>query len=217
LNFLGQGVNTKVAQVASHILGIPMNMINFKTSNSLTSPNAIVSGGSMVSEAIAHAVKNCCEMLLERMKPVREELKDATWVDITKACYYKDVDLCATFMYKHSDLQPYTIWVASCAEVEVDLLTGNLQIKRVDIIEDTGESMNPSIDVGQIEGAFVMGIGYWLTEKMIHHPDSGELLTNRSWFYQPPGPKDIPIDFRITMLPNSSNPGGVLRSKSKYM
>jgi xanthine dehydrogenase/oxidase len=170
----------------------------------------------MVSDSIAHAVKECCQILLERMKPIREALKEATWAEVTNACYAADVDLCAMFMHKHSDLKPYTIFVASCAEVEVDLLTGNLQVRRVDIFEDCGESMNPSIDVGQIEGAFVMGIGYWLHEKMVYHPDSGELLTNRSWTYQPPGPKDIPIDFRITLQPNSSNPFGVLRSKSKF-
>lgn len=61
-----------------------------------------------------------------------------------------------------------------------------------------------------------MGIGYWLTEALVYNRENGELLTNRTWTYKPPGAKDIPIDFRIKFLHNSSNPFGVLRSKGKY-
>lgn len=109
----------------------------------------------------------------------------------------------------------YDIWGLCLSEVEVDILTGNLLINRVDILEDTGESLSPSIDIGQIEGAFIMGVGYWLTEKLVFNRQTGELLTNRTWNYKPPGVKDIPIDFRITLLQNSPNPAGFLRSKGK--
>ncbi|CAD7078522.1 unnamed protein product [Hermetia illucens] len=108
----------------------------------------------------------------------------------------------------------YDIWGLCLSEVEVDILTGNLLINRVDILEDTGESLSPSIDIGQIEGAFIMGVGYWLTEKLVFNRQTGELLTNRTWNYKPPGVKDIPIDFRITLLQNSPNPAGFLRSKA---
>ncbi|RZF35840.1 hypothetical protein LSTR_LSTR008946 [Laodelphax striatellus] len=88
------------------------------------------------------------------------------------------------------------------------------QIIRCDILEDAGRSLNPQVDVGQVEGAYVMGLGYYLTEQIVFDPDSGKLLTDRTWTYKPPGAKDIPIDFRVTLLKNAGNPGGVFRSKA---
>jgi xanthine dehydrogenase/oxidase len=212
---MGQGINTKAAQVAAHILGIEMDQIAVKATNSFTSPNDIVTGGSMTSEIVAYAVKKACEQLLERMKPVRDELPDGKWMDWTHACFNKSIDLCSNFMYKVGDVETYNIWGCSCVEVDLDLLTGNVQVVRADILEDTGESLSPGIDIGQVEGAFVMGLGYWLNESLIYDNQTGELLTNRTWTYKPPGAKDIPIDFRITFLQKSANPFGVLRSKGE--
>ena len=69
------------------------------------------------------------------------------------------------------------------SEVELDVLTGEITIRRVDILEDTGTSINPEIDVGQLEGAFVMSLGMWLTEQLRYDPVSGKLLTYDTWVY----------------------------------
>ncbi len=128
--------------------------------------------------------------------------------------FNKNLHLMASGSCSPNDVKGYDIWGATCCEVEVDILTGNYLLKRVDILEDVGQSMSPGVDVGQIEGAFVMGLGHFLMESLVYDKQTGELKTNRTWNYKVPGAKDIPIDFRIKFLQNSSNPFGVLRSKA---
>merc|ERR1711962_1767715 len=98
--------------------------------------------------------------------------------------------------------------------VEVDILTGEMRIVRADILEDAGLSTSPIVDIGQVEGAFVTGLGLWTSEEIKYHPVTGQLLTMNTWEYKPPAAKDIPQDFRVTLLPNARNPHGVLSSKA---
>jgi xanthine dehydrogenase/oxidase len=213
---MGQGLHTKVIQVASHVLNLPTEKFVIKPSDTLNNANDVGTVASVTSEISCFVVKKACDMLNERLKPVRVENPNATWEEIVEIAFTKNIDLSATFTYNEKDMTPYYVYGLSCAEVEVDFLTGNMLLKRVDILEDTGESMSPGIDIGQIEGGFVMGLGIWLTENLIYDPKTAELLTNRSWNYKPPGAKDIPIDFRIKLLQKSHNPFFVLRSKGKY-
>ncbi len=87
---------------------------------------------------------------MDRLKPIRDKMKDAKWPAITQAAYNDSIDLSATHLFKATEVQTYIIWGLSCAEIETDLLTGNIQLRRVDILEDTGESMSPLVDVGQV-------------------------------------------------------------------
>lgn len=96
------------------------------------------------------AVKKACEVLSERLKPVRDEMKDAKWVDVIRAAHNQLIDLTARHLFKSTETHGYTIWGLSSAEIETDILTGNIQLRRVDILEDTGESMSPLVDVGQV-------------------------------------------------------------------
>ncbi|XP_021929641.1 indole-3-acetaldehyde oxidase-like [Zootermopsis nevadensis] len=211
----GQGINTKVAQAVAYTLGISLELVSVKPSNNLTAPNNATTGASITSELCTYASVQCCKELLKRMEPAKKGLKDPTWPQWVQAAYQQNIDLCATHMYPYNDdVKMYDIFGVTVCEVEVDLLTGRHQILRVDIIEDAGKSMSPEIDIGQVEGAFVMGLGYWLTEYVVYDPNTGKLLTNRTWNYKPPGAKDIPIDFRVELRKNAPNPFGVLRSKA---
>lgn len=151
------------------------------------------------------------------MKPIRDKMPaNFNWADLTQACHKQYVDLRATYQNKENDFSVYPVYGLAAAEMEVDILTGCYHVRRVDIVEDVGESMSPNVDVGQIEGGFVMGMGYWLTEELIYDRMTGELLTDRSWTYKPPGALDIPIDFRINFLRKSAIPNaGVLGAKGK--
>lgn len=161
-------------------------------------------------------MKKTCDLLLERLKTVRAGLKPGyTWAELTHECHLQQVDLRAMYQFRTSDLPPYNIYGISSLEVEVDCLTGCYQLNSVHVWEDVGKSVNPKLDVGQVEGAFVMGLGYWLSEQLIYNAQSGELLTNRTWTYKPPGALDIPVDFNVRFVRNSPNPGdGFLRSKA---
>lgn len=114
------------------------------------------------------------------------------------------------------NLSNYVIYGVCGTEVILDVLTGNHQITRVDILEDTGNSLSPLIDIGQVEGAFIMGQGYYTSEEIVMS-EEGELLTNRTWNYKPPGFKDIPIEFNVKFPEKGENSLGVLNSKGKIL
>lgn len=211
---MGQGLVTKVTQTASHVLNIPMDKINIKWVNSMTAPNATVSGGNITSEISCEAVRRACVILHERLEPVRIEHKITEWEKLIDKAYELQVDLSAFYMFKPSDLPNYDIWGTTCTEVEVDILTGNIQIPRVDITVDC-ESVNPAMDIGQMEGGFVMGLGLWLMEKIVHDPKTGKLLTNGTWNYINPGVKDIPKDFRVNIRRREGNGERIVSSKGK--
>ena len=109
-------------------------------------------------------------------------------------------------------MKKYSVYASCAVEVEVDILTGQHLVNRVDLIEDTGISLSPKIDIGQIEGAFIMGLGYFTTEKIVFNYE-GKILTNNTWTYYVPGAKDIPVKFNVKLPKNNPNPVGVLQSK----
>ncbi|KAJ0176240.1 hypothetical protein K1T71_008414 [Dendrolimus kikuchii] len=213
---MGQGINTKAAQVCAYSLGIPLEKVSVKPSTSFTSPNNIVTGGSIGSECVAFAVLKACEILNKRFEPVREKLKNPSWQEMVTQAYTDGINLQASYMFSNVNdgVKPYDVYAVGILELEVDILTGNHDILRVDILEDTGRSLSPEIDVAQIEGAFVMGLGYWTSEKLVYDTATGRLLTDRTWTYKPPGIKDIPADMRIYFRRNARNEFGVLQSKA---
>ncbi|KRT82080.1 hypothetical protein AMK59_3165, partial [Oryctes borbonicus] len=210
---MGQGINTKVAQVCAHVFGIPLDKVSVKPANNLISPNSTPTGGSVTSESVCFALLKAAEILNKRMMPVKAKLVDPTWLQVVQECHRQGISLNTSYKFDPREASQYTIYAVAATEVELDVLSGLYQITRVDMMEDTGESMSPLIDIGQVEGAFVMGQGLWTTEEIVID-DEGQILTNRTWTYKPPGIKDIPIDFRVQFPKNNPNPLGVLNSKA---
>nr|CAD7266658.1 unnamed protein product [Timema shepardi] len=225
---IGQGINTKVAQVCAHTLGIPLDLVSIQPSNSVVAANGDSTAGSVTSDTCCYATIECCKILLARLEPVRLTLVDPTWQTLVSTAKALEVDLTAVYMFSSQrEGKPYAVYGVCVSEVEIDVLTGQqqgeptaryrmvplFQVKRVDILEDAGQSISPLIDVGQVTGAFVMGMGVWTHEDIVYDPTTGAVLTNRTWNYYPPGMKDIPVDFRVTLKKDSPNPIGVARSK----
>lgn len=217
---MGQGINTKVAQVAAYTLGVPLAMVVIKASDTMVGANSAVTGGSFGSDLTAHGVRVASSALKQRMDVEKEKMKKATgeeptWLQLVKHCHANDVDLCERYWTAAKEHpHRYDIWAACCLEVEIDVLTGVYLIRRADVIEDAGRSMNPYVDVGQVEGAFIMGLGLYTSEKLKFDPNTGQKLSNGTWEYKPPTALDIPADLRVTLLPNAKQPYGVLGSKA---
>ncbi|GAB0095796.1 Aldehyde oxidase/xanthine dehydrogenase, molybdopterin binding [Sergentomyia squamirostris] len=210
---VGQGLHTKITQIAGHALGVPLNKIIVKPPNNVVAANSMVTAGSYGTDSIGIAVVECCKILNERLQPLKLANPTASWEETVQQAYVSNIELIATYQFSTGDFPTYPIYGTACAEIEVDVLTGEFQLRRVDILEDTGQSVSPRIDVGQVEGAFIMGMGYWLMEKLKYNVQNGEILTTRPWNYKPPGAKDIPVDFRTTLLQTSTPLTGVLSSK----
>ncbi|EDW38594.1 GL11937 [Drosophila persimilis] len=211
---MGQGMNTKISQVVAHSLGIPMQMVRIEASETINGANAMGTGGSVGSESLCYAVRKACATLNSRLEAVKEELKPSDWQQLINEAYNRKINLIANDHYKQGDMENYAVCGLCLTEVEFDVLTGNYLVSRVDLLEDAGESLNPNVDIGQMEGALMMGLGYWTSEQIVVDKQTGECLTNRTWTYKPPGAKDIPVDLRIKMLPKSPNKVGFMRSKA---
>jgi xanthine dehydrogenase/oxidase len=214
---MGQGLNTKVTQAAAMALGVPMDLITVHVASTLTQPNVTATQGSIGSELSVKATLEACKILKQRLEPIRNRIDNPTWKRVIQEAYNSGVYLQASSWTNpppspngHSQYNTHGV---ACVEVEVDVLTGEIQIIRADIHFDCGISMNPAIDIGQIEGGFVMGLGMHLTEEIIYNPD-GVLLTSSTWEYKPPLSKDIPIEFNVRLLKNATNENCVLSAKA---
>jgi xanthine dehydrogenase molybdopterin binding subunit/xanthine dehydrogenase small subunit len=146
------------------------------------------------------------------------------FAEVCKQAYIERVSLAVTGFYGTPGIRwdwatgegrpfYYYVPVAAVAEVEVDGWSGMHRVLRVDLVEDAGDSLNPGIDRGQIEGGFVQGMG-WLTREELKWDDQGRLLTHSASTYAIPAISDAPLDFRVTLLPNAAQPGVIHGSKA---
>ena len=149
---------------------------------------------------------------------------ELTFAQVCAKAYTERISLSATGFYRTPGIgwdwekatgQPFKYFAggAAVAEVELDGATGMHRVRRVDVVHDVGDSLNPNIDRGQIEGGFVQGMG-WLTSESLQWDAKGRLLTHSASTYQIPAISDTPLDFRVTLLPQASNAEAIHGSKA---
>ncbi|KFK33854.1 hypothetical protein AALP_AA5G068800 [Arabis alpina] len=220
---LGQGLWTKVKQMTGYSLGLLhcdgteelLNKIRVVQSDSLSMVQGNFTGGSTTSEGSCAAVRLCCETLVERLKPLVERSDGPiSWNELISQAYRQSVNLSASDLYTPADTPTrYLNYGVAVSEVEVDLVTGQTTVLQTDILYDCGKSLNPAVDLGQIEGAFVQGLGFFMLEEYITDPE-GLVVTDSTWTYKIPTIDTIPRQFNVEILNSGCHEKRVLSSKA---
>ncbi|MFI8465397.1 xanthine dehydrogenase molybdopterin binding subunit [Stutzerimonas stutzeri] len=232
---MGQGLNTKVAQVVAEVFQVDIDRIQITATNTdkvpNTSPTAASSGTDLNGKAAQNAAQTIKQRLVEfaaRKWQIFEEdvefkngqvrLRDQyiSFDELIQQAYFGQVSLSSTGFYRTPKIyydrsqargRPfyYYAYGAACSEVIVDTLTGEYKMLRSDILHDVGASLNPAIDIGQVEGGFVQGLG-WLTMEELVWNDKGKLMTSGPASYKIPAVADMPLDLRVKLVENRKNP-----------
>ncbi|XP_070462910.1 aldehyde oxidase 2-like isoform X5 [Equus przewalskii] len=222
----GQGFWTAVAvetPVASRELKVPMSHMHICETSTATVPNTIATAASIGSDVNGRAVQNACQILLKRLEPIIKKNPEGTWEDWIEAAFEQRISLSATGYFRgyeafmdwekgEGDPFPYYVYGAASSEVEVDCLTGAHKKIRTDIVMDACCSLNPAIDIGQIEGSFTQGMGLYTTEELKYFPE-GVLYSRGPDDYKIPTITDVPEEFNVSLLPSSQTPLTIYSSK----
>ncbi len=232
---MGQGLNTKVAQIVAEVLQVDISRIQITATNTDKVPNTSPTAASSGTDLNGMAAKNAAETIKQRLVDflVREykvtpedvEFRNSqvrvhdlflSFEDVIQKAYFGQVSLSSTGFYRTPKIfydrdkaagRPfyYFAYGAACSEVIVDTLTGEYKMLRTDILHDVGASLNPALDIGQVEGAFVQGMG-WLTMEELVWNGKGKLMTNGPASYKIPAIADMPLDLRVNLVENRKNP-----------
>lgn len=248
---MGQGLHTKMLQVAATALGLELHQVRLAPTRTDKVPNTSATAASSGADLNGGAVKNACEQIRERMAAVAGRLlnvderdvrfsaglvtglgnteKVLTFAEVANAAYLQRVQLFAAGYYRTEGLHwnpeimqgsPFKYFAYGCAatEVEVDEFTGAYRVRRVDIVHDVGDSLSPMLDIGQIEGAYVQGVG-WLTLEELRWdasdgPHRGRLQTQSASTYKLPSFSEMPEQFNVRLFENAREDGAVYGSKA---
>ncbi|GMR45518.1 hypothetical protein PMAYCL1PPCAC_15713, partial [Pristionchus mayeri] len=223
---MGQGLHTKIIQVTSRCLGIDASKIHIQDAATDKVPNASPTAASMGSDLNGLAVQNACEQLNDRLAALKEEMPEESWEKLVETAYIRMISLSASgFATTPCDpvnfgtgapggeMFSYAVYGTAFCEVEIDCLTGDHHLLRTEIVMDVGDSLNPAIDIGQIEGAFIQGYGLFTMEEIKVRPD-GMRLSRGPGAYKIPSADDAPRHFSVHLLKGSSNKNSIFSSKA---
>ena len=240
---MGQGLFTKVAQVVAEEFGIDLDRVQITATVTDKVPNASATAASSGSDLNGMAAQAAARTIKARIvefasaqtgvPPAEIRFRDnkvfvgsrvIPFAEIARRAWEVRLSLSSTGFYAtpkiHWDREKatgrpfyYFAYGAACSEVVVDVTTGESQVLRADLLHDVGRSLNPALDLGQVEGAFVQGMG-WLTTEELVFDDQGRLLTHAPSTYKIPCSSDVPADFRVALFSNSNREQTIYRSKA---
>ncbi|KAA8499059.1 Xanthine dehydrogenase [Porphyridium purpureum] len=235
---MGQGLHTKMIQVAATELRISAEKVFISETATDKVPNASPTAASASSDMYGMAIVDACAQLNARLAKYRAENEEDgdAWKSAVLAAWNERVNLSAQGFYRTPDLDAvdlsrnekgnpfyYFTYGAAVSEVEIDTLTGEFCIVRADVVMDVGQALNPAIDIGQIEGGFVQGVGWCTMEELVRGSENahawfksgnGTMLTQGPSTYKIPGFRDVPLDFRVELLPLTCEKPTVHSSKA---
>ena len=236
---MGQGLHTKILQIVAEELGVDMDRIRVKATSTGKVPNTSPTAASASTDLNGMASRNAAveirsrlaEFAAERYQTPVEKIRFAKnsvtvghrnipFEELVQEAHKARVQLSATGFYAtpginwDSELKTgkpfhYFTFGAACSEVSIDTLTGELMVDRVDIIHDVGKSINSALDIGQIEGAFIQGMG-WVTSEELVWDKSGQLLSHSPSTYKIPTVTDLPNHFNVELWKSQGNPADTI-------
>src|SRR5476651_1978550 len=240
---MGQGINTKVAQVVAHELGVDLEHVRVTATDTSKVANTSATAASTGADLNGKAAQDAARQIRERLSAyavgqyggVAEEVEffdDAVHVnghivpfpELVMKAYLARVQLWSDGFYatphlhwnpKTMNRHPFSYYAygAAVSEVVVDTLTGEWKLLKADALYDAGNSLNPAIDVGQVEGAFIQGMGWLTTEELWWNP-AGKLMTHAPSTYKIPGVSDCPENFSVRLFKNRNVMDSIHRSKA---
>ncbi|KAI3964319.1 hypothetical protein MKW92_015183 [Papaver armeniacum] len=220
---LGQGLWTKVKQMAAFGLSPILDdgskdlleQVRVIQTDTLNMVQGGFTAGSTTSESSCEAVRLCCAALVERLIALKETLPGpVSWDTLIVQAHLQSVNLSASTYYV-PDLSSvrYLNYGAAVSEVEIDILTGATSILQTDIVYDCGHSLNPAVDLGQIEGSFVQGVGFFMLEEYLTNSE-GLVVSDGTWNYKIPTIDTIPRQFNVEIFNSQPHKKRVLSSKA---
>jgi xanthine dehydrogenase large subunit len=231
---MGQGLFVKVAQVVAEEFGIDLERVKITATHTGKVPNTAPTAASSGSDLNGMAARAAARTLRDRLAGFAAEAWGVTpdqvafrdnrvfignesiaFGDLARRAFLSRVSLSSTGFYRTPEIhwdrakaqgRPfyYFAYGAACSEVTIDTMTGEMRVDRIDILHDAGHSLNPAIDLGQIEGGFVQGMGWLTTEELVWDAE-GRLMTHAPSTYKIPTAGDVPADFRVSFYESGGN------------
>jgi len=221
---MGQGVNTKIAQVVADELRVPLEQVTVMITSTEKNNNTSASAASSAADLNCSAAVDAARRIRARLDGLEERLgKQESWKKLVKLAYHERVSLGERGFYATPRLDwdwtsgrgtPFLYFTmgTACSEVLIDRFTGEMKVLRSDVLMDIGKPINPGIDRGQLVGAFIQGMG-WVTTEELRYDEKGVLLAHSPTTYKIPNIHDVPEVFNVDWI-DVENPINVRGSKA---